>query len=229
MPDVMPASTSHVVAVTTIKGGSGKTTISVCLAGQWLYDGHPTALIDCDPQRSARRWAFAGSHLELMRIETCGVDDADQLRQLVSDLQGVGFERVVIDTPGFEAPVLAAALEVADLALVPLKPSPVDYQVAADTLDMIASVTERRAGGKPLRTKMLLTQVIRRSVIARHMRGQLVEAGYSLLAAELAHRVAYTEAPFSGSTPGIMAPRSAAAHEIAQLAAEIDGLLKASR
>lgn len=219
-------SDARVVAVATVKGGSGKTTVAMCLAANWLYRGLATAVIDTDPQRSARRWAFAGSVLEIMRIDVCDPNDRDGVDRLVGELLDMGFDRVVIDTPGFRSGALTSALWRADLALVPMRPSPVDYEVAADTLDVIAEVAAARPPTRPLAVRLVMTQVTPRTVIARHMRDEVLRAGYPLLDAELAHRVHYAEAPFTGSVPGLIAPGSPAAVEVDALVAEIDAVLR---
>lgn len=219
-------SNSRVVAVTTVKGGSGKTTITMCLAAEWLYGGRATAVIDTDPQRSARRWAFAGSDLEVMRIDVCSAEDGSAVMERIAALEDAGFERIVVDTPGFRSPALFGALDRADLALVPVRPSPVDFEVAADTVDLLGAVQADRFGDRPLEVRMVMSQVAPRTVIARHMRQELIAAGYPLLTTELTHRVAYAEAPFTGSTPGLIASDGTAAREVSALREEIDRIWK---
>lgn len=220
------SSSSTIIAVATMKGGSGKTTLAVCVAGEWLYRGVATAMIDTDAQQSARRWAYAGSHLELMPVEVNDVEDQLGLTRRVRRFVDSGFHRIVIDTPGFASPVLDASLAIADLVIVPVKPSPVDYQVAADTMDLVQSVAASRPPERPLKAAMVMTQVQPRTVLARHMRQQLLDAGYPLTTSQLDQRVAYAEAPFTGSTPGIGDPRSSAAREISALTDELDRLLQ---
>jgi chromosome partitioning protein len=71
-----------------------------------------------------------------------------------------------------------------------------------------------------------MTQIIRGSVIARHMRQEMEAAGYPLLDAEIHHRVAYAETALMGSTPSLSQVRGAAAREIAALAAEVDSYME---
>ncbi len=222
----MTDSPGRVVAIATVKGGSGKTTLAMCLAARWLYAGRATAVIDTDPQRSARRWAFAGSQLEIMRVDVCPPEDGDALTRQIAALRRVGFERIVIDTPGYRSPALLGALTHADLVVVPVRPSPVDFEVAADTFDLMRGVTAERPGVQPPTVRMVLTQVTPRTVIAGHMRDELIAAGYPLLTHELSHRVAFAEAPFTGSVPGLIDPRGAAAREVEALGAELDAVLE---
>ena len=70
-----------------------------------------------------------------------------------------------------------------------------------------------------------MMQTTRDSVIARHIRAELTEAGFPLLENELVNRIAYGEAALFGATPSLHEPRGAAAREIAALADEIDALM----
>ncbi|MEM9459341.1 MAG: ParA family protein [Myxococcota bacterium] len=223
----MPRSSSGVIAIATMKGGSGKTTLAVCLAARWMQLGRHTALVDADPQRSALRWVGAGEELSALKVtalDSAQTGAAEMIRSLVEQ----GYERIVVDTPGFRSPTTAAILTLAHMALVPIKPSPVDFEVAADTMDMIGEIARARADPGSLKTRFVLCQTILRSVMARHMRQELQDARYPLLHAELTNRVAHTEAPFTGSTPSLIAPEGAAAREIEAVRAEIDALLDGS-
>jgi chromosome partitioning protein len=68
---------------------------------------------------------------------------------------------------------------------------------------------------------MVLTMTMSATVIARHARSQLAEAGYPLLKAEMANRVAYPEAGIEGLSPSNVAPDGPAARDIAAIAQEI--------
>jgi len=78
--------------------------------------------------------------------------------------------------------------------------------------------------GRPLRCVMVLTMTMSATVIARHARNQLAEAGYPLLKAEMANRVAYPEAGIEGLSPSNIAPDGPAARDIAAIAQEIMNL-----
>lgn len=67
----------------------------------------------------------------------------------------------------------------------------------------------------------MLTMSLRGTYIARHVRSQLVEAGYPLLKAEMLNRVAYPEAGIEGLSPSITDPDGAAARDIAAIAQEL--------
>lgn len=212
----------RVIALATMKGGSGKSTVALCLAAHWWKQGRKVALIDADPQRSVMRWQQSGDALS--GLECVPADDAT-VRDVISGFLDRGMDRIVVDTPGFRAPVTDIAITMAGLCLIPVRPSPVDFEVAADKVDLIAELKAAGAEG-PVAYRFVLTQLVRGSVISRHMREEMTAAGYTLLDAEMSHRVAYPETALVGSTPSIEQPKSAAGIEIAQLAAEVDTYLE---
>lgn len=212
----------RLVALATMKGGSGKSTAALCLAAHWWHAGRSVAVIDADPQRSILRWQASGGVLGA--LECIGADESN-IGATITDCLDRGIERVVVDTPGFRAAVTETAISMAGLCLIPVRPSPVDFEIAADKVEMIAKL---RADGNegPISYRFLLTQVIQGSVISRHMRSEMTAAGYPLLNAKMSHRVAYAEAALGGSTPTLEQPGGAVAKEIAELADEVDDFLE---
>ena len=209
-----------VLAVATLKGGSGKSTVASCLAVHWRLHGRHPVLIDADPQRSlvrlgARERALGGVPVH----ETCesGQDIAATAKRLAGE-----YSPVIIDTAGFRAASTLAALAAANLVLVPVKPSPLDVDVMLDTARALFQTSD----GRMPQFRCVLTQTTRDSVIARHIRNELKEAGFPLLESELVNRVAYGEAALFGATPSQMEPNGAAACDIALLANEIEQLLE---
>jgi chromosome partitioning protein len=72
--------------------------------------------------------------------------------------------------------------------------------------------------------RCVLTQTTRDSVISKHVREELLEAGLPLLRSELTSRVAYPEAALYGATPNLLQQRGPAARDIAAIATEVDEL-----
>jgi chromosome partitioning protein len=129
---------------------------------------------------------------------------------------------VIVDTAGFRNRTTIGALVVTDLAIIPLKPAVEDVDAAIATYDLIREInaTEEREG-RLIKVAMVLTMTVRGTVIARHVRNQLAEAGYPLINAEMANRVAYPEAGIEGLSPSITDPDGAAARDIAAIAHEL--------
>ena len=208
--------TGTIITVATMKGGSGKSTLASCLAVHWHLTGRRPTLIDADPQRSIMRLAARERGLGGVSVVEDATEDASKTARR---LAAGGL--VIIDTPGFRSRTTLDCLAAADFLLVPVKPSPFDVDRMLDTLSIL---TERADGRRPL-FRCLLTQTTRDSVIARHIRAELAEAGLPVLRSEITNRVAYPEAALWGATPSLISWKGPAAREIAAVADEVDMVL----
>lgn len=208
--------TGTIITVATMKGGSGKSTLASCLAVHWHLTGRRPTLIDADPQRSIMRLAARERGLGGVSVVEDATEDASKTARR---LAAGGL--VIIDTPGFRSRTTLDCLATADFLLVPVKPSPFDVDRMLDTLSIL---TDRADGRRPL-FRCLLTQTTRDSVIARHIRSELAEAGLPVLRSEMTNRVAYPEATLWGATPSLISWKGPAAREIAAIAEEVDMIL----
>jgi chromosome partitioning protein len=206
----------QIITIATMKGGSGKSTIASCLAVHWHLNGRPIAIVDADPQRSIARLAARERAMGGVPV----VEDAtDAASKTARGLATKG--AVIIDTPGFRSETTLACIAASDFLLVPVKPSPLDLDRMLDTLD---ALIDGIGGRRPL-FRCLLTQTTRDSVIAKHIRAELIEAGFPLLKSEMTNRVGYAEAALWGATPSLIDGAGAAARDIAAIADEVDGML----
>ena len=131
----------RIIAVTSQKGGSGKTTITGHLAVEAARtSGEPVALIDTDPQGSLSDWwnereaeqpVFAQAKLATLEAD-------------LASLKESGIRLVFIDTPPAITGAIQSVVNKADLVLIPTRPSPHDLRAAGKTVDLV----ER--AGKPL-------------------------------------------------------------------------------
>lgn len=210
--------TGAIVVMATLKGGSGKSTAAACLAAHCQLGGVRAAVIDADPQASLLHWQGLGDPpLDLPIIADTSEAVAQRARELARDV-----ELVVIDTAGFRNRTMIEALSVADMAVIPIKASPLDIAAAIDTVRLIEEVNateERRT--RPMAYRLLLTQVTVGSAIARHVRNELTQSGYALFEAELANRVVYAEASIAGRMPIHIDAESAAARDGEAFAREV--------
>jgi chromosome partitioning protein len=200
-----------------MKGGSGKSTIASCLAVHWHLQGRRPTIIDADPQRSIARLAARERALGGVPVVEDASEDAWKTARRLAAAGGP----IIIDTPGFRSMTTLACLAVTDFLLVPVKPSPFDVDRMLDTFDTLIN----GIGGKRPLFRCLLAQTTRESVIAKHIRAELAEAGFPVLASEMTNRVVYPEAALWGATPSLTDSAGPAAREIAAIADEVDGIL----
>jgi chromosome partitioning protein len=207
----------QIITVATMKGGSGKSTLASCLAVHWHLCGRPSTIIDADPQRSIARLAARERALGGVTIVEDASDEAWKSAQKLSTAGGP----IIIDTPGFRSPATLACIAAADFLLVPVKASPLDIDRMLDTLNSLIE----GAGARRPTFRCVLTQTTRDSVIAKHIRAELIEAGFQVLKSEMTNRVIYAEAALWGATPTLIENSGAAAREIAAIADEVDGIV----
>ena len=206
----------QIITVATMKGGSGKSTLASCLAVHWHMCGRPSTIIDADPQRSIARLAAREKALGGVKV----VEDASENAwKTARDVAASG--PVIIDTPGFRSLATLACMAAADFLLVPVKASPLDIDRMIDTLNSLLEGDE----GQRRFFRCVLTQTTRDSVIAKHIRSELIENGFPVLQNEMTNRVAYAEAALWGATPSLIENSGAAAREIAAIADEVDDLV----
>lgn len=131
----------RVIAVTSQKGGSGKTTITGHMAVEAENQGAgPVAIIDVDPQGSlADWWNEREAETPLFAHASLSTLDAD-----LAALKSAGVKLVFIDTPPAITRSIQTVVQKSDLVLIPTRPSPHDLRAAGKTVDLV----ER--AGKPL-------------------------------------------------------------------------------
>lgn len=110
-----------VIMVSNTKGGVGKSTIAVHLAG-WLFDkGYDVVLLDTDKQATSSTW-LSNTEPELQTFfETEPKQIVSTLKKLIKE-----FDFVICDTEGSYGVTGTILPTLADLAIVPLQPSEAD-------------------------------------------------------------------------------------------------------
>src|SRR6516225_3634780 len=131
----------RVIAFASRKGGVGKTTLVGHLAVEAERRGAgPVALIDTDPQGSLAAWWNQRSAETPLFV---GID-VRRLDQQLNELRNHGVKLVMIDTPP-TVDHIEKVIMLADVVLVPVRPSPHDLRSIATTVDLIEAANKRMA------------------------------------------------------------------------------------
>jgi chromosome partitioning protein len=122
-----------ILTIASQKGGAGKTTLSAHLAVEAERTGAgPVAVVDTDPQGSlADWWNQRAAETPLFAAVEIG-----RLADHMTALQRKGVNLVVIDTPPAFMDTIRAAIAVADLILIPARPSPHDLRAVGVIVEM---------------------------------------------------------------------------------------------
>jgi len=195
----------RIIAVCSQKGGSGKTTIAGHLAVQAGLAGHgPAVLIDTDPQGSLAEWwrvrkddAPALAKVRLEELE----DNLDELRSY-------GTTVAIIDTPPALTGSIQQVMSVADLVVIPARPSPHDLRAVGATVEMA------KKAGKPF--LFVLNGAAQRANITVQAVAALSEHG-RVSPVILYQRTEYAASMIDGRTVIEAAPSGKSAQEIAEL------------
>ncbi len=124
----------RVILVANPKGGSGKTTLSINLAGYLASQGGRVAMLDLDRQKSASQW-LAIRDAALPKIE------------LLRDGQKGSSDWLVIDSPaGLHGKNLERALKLAHKVVVPIAPSLFDIRASQEFLAALHAEKAARKG-----------------------------------------------------------------------------------
>ena len=206
-----------IVALLNQKGGTGKTTLALHLAGQWARQGSRVTLVDADPQGSALDWSQARGHEGAPRLFGVLGLARDTLHHEAPELAR-GADHVVIDGPPRVASLMRSALLAADLVLIPVQPSPLDGWASAE---MLALLAEARIYRPQLAARFVMNRCAARTVIARETGAALADHDPPPLRQRIGQRVIFAEAMQHGRLAHEVDPDSAAAREIATLAAEV--------
>lgn len=209
-----------IVALLNQKGGVGKTTLALHIAGEWASRGHRVILIDADPQGSALDWSQQRAREGCpRRFGVVGLA-RDTLHREAPELARDA-DHIVIDGPPRVAGLMRSALLAADLVVVPVQPSPLDGWASAE---MLALIQEARIYRPYLAARFVLNRCAARTVIARETADTLADHDPPVLATTIGQRVAFAAAAQSGRLLSELDTENPGAREIAALVTEIDRL-----
>lgn len=198
------------------KGGSGKSALSRVLAVQAARMGQSVYLIDTDTQGTLTQWHEAREAEEPRRVELTREALPSGLKALAA--QGADF--VFIDTPPNASEHLDDVFHLADIVLVPIKPTPDDLKAA------LVTVTRVKALGIPF--LFVITQAIQNTNITAQAIAALSYHG-TVAKTILVNRVSYPAAFTDGRTPQELEPKGPAAREIGTLWDNIQEFLHTSK
>ncbi len=204
------------IVINSQKGGSGKTMLCAHLAVQAERAGDgPAFIIDTDPQGTLSTWHEHRQADVPQRAEV----PLSYLGQGLDELKRRNAAYCFIDTAPTRTAENTALFQLADLVLVPIRPSPSDLWAAAATVGLL------KEAGIPF--LFVLTQAKANANITAQAVAALSHHG-PVAETFIADRVPYAAAMTDGRTAIELAPKGPAAIEVAALWKNIKACLHAS-
>jgi chromosome partitioning protein len=124
----------RVVTLAHVKGGTGKTTLCTALAIRAAEDGQKVALIDLDPQESLASWWTRRGKTKNPKLY-----EVDATTEAIELLISQSWQWVLIDTGPAKIELIEPGIAVADLVLIPTRPSAFDIEQAALAVELCES------------------------------------------------------------------------------------------
>jgi chromosome partitioning protein len=211
-----------IIAIANQKGGCGKTTTTMNLAGCFHRAKYSVLVVDADPQASATVWSLARGQGSL----PFEVRPARQFKWRFAALEQAEEDLVLVDCPpgmteqDDAAKFTRSVLRGADAILVPLRPSTLDFSAATSFVRYLVreKATETRVA--------VLINARRNTLLGRQAQDQAATLfapieGAIVLNTTIGDRTAITEVSGSGKTIVDYLPSLAAVSEYVNLTKEI--------
>lgn len=206
-----------IIALCGQKGGTGKSTTAIAIAGELHRRGLRVLLVDGDPQGTTSTWAQKAAEAHR---STPMVVAMNARMHLPGQLDNIGrdCDAIVIDCPGRLDAVQRSALMVADVAVLPCGPTGPEAWALTQSVELVQEAMEVRPEMKAF---VLVTRKIVGSKIGADAQSTFSEWGLPVLESELCMRVAYQEAVTGGQLVTSYAEGQPAGDEVSALVNEL--------
>ena len=179
-----------IISFANPKGGAGKTTSALLLAGELASRGAHVAIIDADPEKWISQWGRLSGKPDSLTIIGDVTEDSivDQIEAAAESTQFV-----IVDLEGTASLMVANAIGMSDLVVIPTQGASMDAKGAAKTIKLIRN--QERMARRPILHSVLLTRtsaaVMSRAL--KNVREQMDKAGIDVFKTAIVERAAYRD------------------------------------
>lgn len=179
-----------VISFANPKGGAGKTTTALLLATELAERGAKVAIIDADPEKWISQWGALPGKPEL--IEIISEVSEDSIVDLIEAASGE-YQFVVVDLEGTASLMVAHAIGMSDLVLIPMQGSSMDAKGGAKTIRLIRNQARMARRDIPHSVVLTKTSAAVTSRALRNVQEQLASNGIDVLETAIVERAAFRD------------------------------------
>lgn len=179
-----------IISFANPKGGAGKTTTALILATQISENGATVSIIDADPERWISQWSELPGKPENIRVINAVTEDSIVD---VIEIEAQTSQFVIIDLEGTASLMVANAIGMSDLVLIPAQGSSMDARGGAKTIRLIHNQSRMARRNIPHCVVLTRTSAAVRSRTLKNVHEQLVENGIEVLRTGIVERAAFRD------------------------------------
>lgn len=179
-----------VISFANPKGGAGKTTTALILATQLSENGATVSIIDADPERWISQWGDLPGRPENIRVINNITEDSIVD---VIEAEAKASQFVIVDLEGTASLMVANAIGMSDLVLIPAQGSSMDARGGAKTIRLIHNQSRMARRSIPHCVVLTRTSAAVRSRTLKNVHEQLIENGIEVLRTGIVERAAFRD------------------------------------
>lgn len=212
---------TNIITIASSKGGVGKSTACIALAGAFIARKASVHIIDLDENRTVLRWftQHCVSLPGLSVVQVAPTDILSHLKDLLSDRHKPDY--VLIDVAGVYEKALLQAMARSNLVIVPAQPSEPDIHEAMKVIKDLADLNESFNGAIPYRLLLNLVEPLDPHY-QRYTIDEVTRLKIQRFETLMHKRAPYREMFLSGKTPHQEGQGRAS---VAKAVAEVDSIL----
>jgi chromosome partitioning protein len=212
----------RIITVANLKGGCGKSTIAVNLAGELARKATAVVVIDADGQGTATSWAEAGRLP--FRVYSLPLENPRDGARWIERVLSLDAACLIVDCPPHVGAATEAAVGVSDLALIPVFSSGADLRATVQAMNLVRAARANRKDRGP-DCLIVPSRIDRRTLVGREIESALKQFGEAIAPA-VHQRAAFIDALTESRWIGDYAPESPAHDDITALALAVKRRLK---